>query len=744
MINILLNIIINLKNNIKILIQNIIYYPYIISYLPFFENTNGATDYYYVHIRVGWMEWVVYKYSYDIILDQYVLAYLIFLYIQFLIILPIYYLYVVKYANYISSEHPDLDQVVFFQKFNIIIDIFLFIDFVILMSFYYYWPMSALSHALFYKVLTKSLFAWAIIIFIFYYQLNLTILAIFFAGYSWRQVVVILIQFSIFNSIIYLIWSYYHDSYSVKIGVLLAFHVIHAYSLNGWNHWYTDYDFEDIWRLGPEFEGWVFWHEYLEARQIRKVKIKKIYDYEREEYLKRRKKRLEEAQQYKEYKQKLKEEGKLSWYIIFFDAIWNNIVKIYRYFAYYDKELAIKLEQEKKKKFADALQAEDFQKLILNSYFTNLPMYYKQQYDEKQMIELQKEYEEEWYNIVRKEETLNMFYETFVDIDIIESEIIKRLKQAHGMHIFYYVLDKKPMTFLEFIKSYDDNYSFVDQRRRLIIHTEKDFEVRFEEALRSYEQLLNCDFTENVSFLRLHIRYHELWNRFGIRLQKDHKNLLKWNQYHYNLIYQAYEIMALNFKSFNHIESFISIKSMQEQLRNQFDLTLEDIKNKRSEKVEKDETMDKFVEPLLIKMEDFFEDFDQKRTNDLDFFIENINSQTNNNTLRQAIINYNKMDMFQNIQYEKDWQEDFLDFYTEEEKRKQKEWEEGLKTNTFEKWKQMEEEDDYFKYTNFQKFLWWYDIELHVIGAYFFYWFLSYDKFWFAANIYGHSNLLTM
>jgi hypothetical protein len=147
--NFILNILLNLiyiitnlykfiKNNIKNLIQNIIYYPYIISYLPFFENTNGATDYYYVHIRVGWMEWVVYKYSYDIILDQYVLAYLIFLYIQFLIILPIYYLYVVKYPNYISSEHPDLDQVVFFQKFNIIIDIFLFIDFVILMSFYYY------------------------------------------------------------------------------------------------------------------------------------------------------------------------------------------------------------------------------------------------------------------------------------------------------------------------------------------------------------------------------------------------------------------------------------------------------------------------------------------------------------------------------------------------------------------------------------------------------------------------------
>jgi len=44
--------------------------------------------------------------------------------------------------------------------------------------------MSALSHALFYKVLTKSLFAWAIILFIFYYQLNLTILAIFFVGYS--------------------------------------------------------------------------------------------------------------------------------------------------------------------------------------------------------------------------------------------------------------------------------------------------------------------------------------------------------------------------------------------------------------------------------------------------------------------------------------------------------------------------------------------------------------------------------
>jgi hypothetical protein len=103
-----------------------------------------------------------------------------------------------------------------------------------------------------------------------------------------------------------------------------------------------------------------------------------------------------------------------------------------------------------------------------------------------------------------------MFYETFVDIDVIESEIIKSLKQAHTMHIFSYVLDKKPMTFLEFIKSYDDNYSFVDQRRRLVIHTEKDIDVRFEESLRSYEQLLNCDPAENVSFLRLHIRYHEL------------------------------------------------------------------------------------------------------------------------------------------------------------------------------------------------------------------------------------------
>jgi hypothetical protein len=742
-INFITNIILNI---IKIYenIKNIIYYyPYIIAYLPFFENPNGATDYYYVHIRVGWMEWVVYKYSYDIILDQYVLAYLIFLYFQFLVILPIYYLYVIKHADYITTQYPDLDQVVFFQRFNLIIDIFLFIDFIILMSFYYYWPMSALSHALFYKVLTKSLFAWAIILFIFYYQLNLTILAIFFVGYSWRQVIVILTQFSIFNAIIYLIWCYYHDSYSVKIGVLIAFHVFHAYAANGWNAWYTEYDFEDIWRLGPEFEGWVFWHEYLEARKIRKDNIKKIHDYERQEYLKRRKKRLEEAEQRKQEKQKLREEGKLTWYVIWIDNIWNIIVKIYRYFAYYDKELAIKAEQAKKKAFADSLQSFEFQDLIIKSYFKNVHEYYRQQYTTIKWKELQDTMEQEWYDLTRNEQALDKFYDLFGDITYIEKEILSSLKESHKMHIMSYVLDKTPMTFNEFLESYDDPYNLVIKRKRLVVTDEDYYDVRKDEWLRDYEQLLKCDENEIVSFLRLNIRYLELLTRFHIRYSKDFSKQIKWNQYYFDLIWQAYEVLALYNKSIKYTKGYDIVKLAQDNFRAASLLTQQEIDNNllKKEQVKQSHLFD--IEIIDFEQKKDFIEKQNMNLYDFEFFVQNINNKSDL-TMRQSILNYDANDMFEDMWDQEDLEEEFLDYYTEQENLEQEQWEESLKTNTFEKWKQMEEENDYFKYTNFQKVLWWYDIELHIISAYLFYWILSYDPFWFALGIYGHSNILSI
>ena len=146
----------------------------------------------------------------------------------------------------------------------------------------------------------------------------------------------------------------------LKLLVFLAFQCIHAYSLNGWNYWYTEFDFEEIWRLGPEFEGWIWPHEFREVQILRKAKIKKILEYEENKYGERVKEKQEAAEKKQQEKQKLREEGKLSIFIIIFDWIVNILTQIYNYFTYYDIELKARLEKERKDNFINKLRSEDY------------------------------------------------------------------------------------------------------------------------------------------------------------------------------------------------------------------------------------------------------------------------------------------------------------------------------------------------------------------------------------------------
>ena len=84
----LVNLLSRIYNIMSVRVYNIFYYIYINlltrkgiiwMYLPFFDNPNDDYDFYTIEIRVTHSLWVVYKYSYDIILDKYWYAVIFFL-----------------------------------------------------------------------------------------------------------------------------------------------------------------------------------------------------------------------------------------------------------------------------------------------------------------------------------------------------------------------------------------------------------------------------------------------------------------------------------------------------------------------------------------------------------------------------------------------------------------------------------------------------------------------------------------
>jgi hypothetical protein len=719
-----INYILNFLNNIYSLIKShfIHYSNYIlIGYLPFFENKEGLTDFYFVHIRVGWMEWIVYKYEYDIILDKYILAYITFLYIQFLILLPFYYLYVVKNKFLLDPAH--MDRIVFFRYFNNIIDIFAIIDVLILITFYWVWPMSALSHSLFFKVLNKAVFAGAIVLFLFYYQFNLMVIAIVFVKYSWRQVVIIITQFTIINVTIYIMWELYHEYYSMKLFVFLAFQCIHAYSLNGWNYWYTEFDFDEIWRLGPEFEGWIWPHEFREVQILRKAKIKKILEYEDNKYAQRVKEKQEAAEKKRQEKQKLKEEGKLNIFIIIFDWIVNILTQIYNYFTYYDIELKARLEKELKDNFISKLRSEDYRNKLINLYFNNVPKYYPQALGDHWEL-TKSNIIKELYEITHEDQYAEEFYEKFHrSLQVLEYWLIRDLKISYKMHMDYYVLDKYPMTFYEFLSSLEDRRNFVRNRRKLVEVEEDLQKITQEEEMRTYEQLLELS---GLTFLRANLRFIILLNEYSDRYKKDK---VLWNKMFFSVYTDAVQVMVdHNISKGKSEESMRELLEYQQSIQKQFNLT--------------DEELDK--QDLINEEEqEIDDDIDEMETESIV-----ISDNTHPPFLISNVLNYEEFTIMEEEEFVEEYyftyDEYFLDYLTEEEKRQAEEFRKSLWTKTFEKWKQLEEEDDYFKYSNFKQMVWYYDIEFHVIGAYLFYWILSYDPlWWFIIPVYGPSNMLS-
>lgn len=66
---------------------------YILMYLPFFHNDNNQKDFYYREIRVSHNTWIVYRYTYDIILDKY--------WFVFIFIFGLQFFFFVVYIDYI-------------------------------------------------------------------------------------------------------------------------------------------------------------------------------------------------------------------------------------------------------------------------------------------------------------------------------------------------------------------------------------------------------------------------------------------------------------------------------------------------------------------------------------------------------------------------------------------------------------------------------------------------------------------
>jgi len=82
----------------------------------------------------------------------------------------------------------------------------------------------------------------------------------------------------------------------------------------------------------------------------------------------------------------------------------------------------------------------------------------------------------------------------------------------------YYVLDKHPMTFYEFLFSLEDRRNFVRHRRKLVEVEEDLQKITQEEEMRTYEQLLELG---GLTFLRANLRYIILLNEYSDRYKKD-------------------------------------------------------------------------------------------------------------------------------------------------------------------------------------------------------------------------------
>jgi hypothetical protein len=711
-------------------VENIYIYilerSWILSYLPFFENKEGKTDYYYVHIRIGWMEWEVYKYQYDIILDKYIFAYVVFLFIQFIFIMPFFYVFAIKFKYYIPE---DMDRIKFFWKFNDLIDILIFLNFIIIISFYWNWPMSALSHSLFFKVLTKDLFGWGLFYLFFIFELALFLYGLIALRYSWRQAIVILVQFSIINLIVYGLWLGYHEYYSIKLLVFLMAQCFHSYCVGGWGYWYNEIDFEEIWRLGPQYEGWVYIHEWEEARKLRREKFQKILEYERSEYLKRKKERLEKKEKKNKEKQKLKEEGKLPWYVLFFDKIVEILYNIYWYFTYYDIELKKKKEQEKKDNFFNFIRDKEYQEKFINFYIENLPSYYTNRWTdhniarEKLLNELNKTVNDDillgkLYDLVIK--PLKDKYEEMPFQNILEPLFKKRIRQSYAMHLDVYVIDRNPMTFKEFILSFEDGYNLVKWRKKLVDKYENLNEIMVEEDQKTYEQLLYADPEENLTFLRYNARNITVIKKFNESYKRDIK---LWNEIYAKMYEDSMDVMIEYHKS---IGDFIKMNQLIKQkedmlnsLRNQTSVDNEDITEEEWEYINKTEL--KEYTPLT------------------DTEVYELGMTSLRTDIYHIPFSWHYDNNLDQITFERKYKEYFDDYKTPEEKQAEQEFAESLWTETFKKWKELEEEEDYFKFSNTKQVIWYYDLEITLIATYIFYWCLSFDPIWFYFPIYGHT-----